>query len=121
MTETKDINPSESGVQPDGLPKKAFKPIPLLLDVSFTASQILLLATGVLIAAISALSGAGWLECVIRSAAAVLSLGLLLYLVNWMLSRNSLEAARLQLLREIATARAAEENLAVQSTIEKTA
>jgi len=124
--------PQPAQVQPypqeEGAPKKTMGPVPLLLDVSFTTAKILIILAGAIIGIVSVLSGATWLATAIRSGAAVLSMGLLLYLANFLLSRNALEAARMRLLAEMqsasanaeAAARAAAES-AGQSTIEKQA
>jgi hypothetical protein len=114
---------SETAEQNNPPQTKVAKPVPLLLEVSFTATRILLIVAGLLTGGISVLSGATWIASAVRAGSAVLSVGLLLFLANWVLSRDSLEAARVRLLKEIAIARAAQadELAAGMNTIEKQA
>jgi hypothetical protein len=112
--------PASSPAQEAQPPARDPRRVPLLLDVSYTATRILLLVAGSLTGAISVLSGATWLATALRAGSAVLSVGLLLFLANWLLSRDTLEAARAALLKEMEAAQTAE-RAAGLSTIEKQA
>ena len=87
-------------------PKVPAQRAPLLLETAITLSQIVLVITGLGILGISLLAGADITMAAMRSGAAVLVVGLVLWLANWQLARGSLEALSEQM-REAAEAPAA--------------
>jgi len=91
-------------------PKKNKKPaVPYLLELSITLWQLLVLAVGVLTAVLSWLNGVEVLMITLRSGAAMLSLGALAWLTNWMLNQQMLEA--LVRFQESKKEEAAQENM----------
>jgi hypothetical protein len=78
---------------------------PLLLETAITLSQLGLVITGASIFALSLQSGADFITSALRSGAAVLVVGLVLWLLNWWLARGSLAAIARQM-REAAEAQA---------------
>jgi|SRR5579859_4703521 len=70
---------------------------PLLLEMTITLSQLGLVIAGTSIFALSLQAGADLITSALRSGAAVLVVGLVLWLVNWLLARGSLEAVMRQM------------------------
>ena len=97
--------------------KKEPPRVPLLLDVSLSISQTAIIVLGCAVALVSLFAKADLVMIALRSGAAMLSVGLLMWLFNWFLSRNSLEIARQELLSEM---EAADEDRG-ESTVEKKA
>ncbi len=93
--------------------------VPTLLDMVFSTAQLLVVIVGVLIAGLSFFSGATVMMTTIRSGAAVLSLGLLMWLASWLVARGSLESARQQMPESVKAAEAGSER--GTSTVEKEA
>ncbi|MBI3762796.1 MAG: hypothetical protein HY260_13190 [Chloroflexi bacterium] len=69
----------------------------LLLETAHTLSQILVTTVGVGVALMSVLAGADLLMVIARAGGAVLAVGWLLWLANWLLQRGVSETARRQL------------------------
>lgn len=91
----------EAEERPEAAPGQAAgKPevrLPILLEMALTLSRLLILLAGVSAALLSLKAGAGLPMAIARGGAALLISGLLLWLVNWMLARRSLEAVIAQL------------------------
>jgi hypothetical protein len=81
-------------------PRKPPRPtrISPLQELTLCVGQALVIVTGIVIAGVSRFSGATWLDTLLRSGAAVLALGLLAWLVNWIIAAQELEAAHRALL-----------------------
>jgi uncharacterized membrane protein len=86
--------------------KAAAHRVPLLLETALTLSQLSLIVTGVSIFVMSMQAGADLTTSALRSGAALLVVGLVLWLANWLLARGSLEAVARQM-REAAEAQSA--------------
>ncbi|MCI0521612.1 MAG: hypothetical protein L0Z70_15315 [Chloroflexi bacterium] len=88
-------------------PKRSLKDarVPLMLDFALTVAKVVVLLAGVLTAVISALAGAVVPAILLRGAAAMLSLGALVWIVNYWLARDTLEIARQEALQTLEKAR----------------
>jgi hypothetical protein len=67
------------------------KALPALFDVSFSISKLVVLLMGALTSAISVISGATALAAAMRGCLAMLAVGITLWLINWIMVRESLE------------------------------
>jgi hypothetical protein len=72
--------------------------IPYYLDFSLSVSQMVVVLLGILTAGISFFSGASWLAAAGRGCAAVISLGLITWTINWLLARNGINAVHRELI-----------------------
>lgn len=88
-------------------------PQPILLEMAQTIWRILIILSGLATTVISYLSGCGVVTSAIRGGIAILTIGILAWLMNWFLIQHSLETVRTQLQK------ATEEDRA--STIDKAA
>jgi len=91
--------------------------LPLLVDFSLSLARALVVLMAALIAIVSLAAGAPLEVVLLRSGAAVLCLGWLLWLLNWLISRNAL-LVTLAEMREKTSKAQAEQPL---STTEKAA
>jgi hypothetical protein len=89
---------------------------PILLELTYTLFMLMVIGTGVSTALLSLLAGADTLMVVVRTGAAVLSVGFILWVVYWLMATSIIEARRQQVIEEAAKQRAAAEK--VQSTME---
>lgn len=115
----------EDELKPDSLTdeaksetQKASEQLPFMLDFTFSVSSIVVMVMGILTTIISVFSGASLMMATIRGGIAVISVGFLLWVINWTLSRDSLEITRQELLVAIEDASS---NKDVESTFEKEA
>lgn len=98
-------------------PENKPSPLPLLIDFTISLAKILVIIIGMVTALVSIASGATVFMATLRSAAAMLAIGLLLWLANWMVSRDSLRMAKEEMVKE---SQGTDEDNG-PSTIEKTA
>ena len=82
----KEVNSTISEIKAD-----VEKPLPTLLEVTFTISRMVVVITGVLTAGICYLYCADIFAAVLRGGAAVLALGFLAWLINWLIVHFALE------------------------------
>ena len=87
MTPGKSMTPSLIG-----LANRATR-LPLLIDICLTISQIVVLVVAVVTAVLSILAGVDALTVVLRTAAAMLCVGLPLYVLNYLFGRFYVKAA----------------------------
>jgi hypothetical protein len=106
---TSEEEPAPKVKSPEGLP--------FMLDFSFSVSKLVVILLGLVTLFVSLISGAVLWMATLRSAAAMLSVGFLLWLLNWLISRDSLEIVRQEILRNMEEAQVEE----VASTVEKVA
>jgi hypothetical protein len=99
-------------------PERQTVALPNLIDFSLSAAQLAVLLVGLATVLISIGSRASIWTVALRGGVAMVSLGLLLWLVNWMLSKGSLELARQELLEELEKQKAEQEDDGVDSTVE---
>ena len=66
--------------------------LPVLFDVSFSISKLIIILIGVVTSVISVASGATILHAAIRGGLAILSIGIILWLINWIMVKESLES-----------------------------
>ncbi len=71
---------------------RADKPVPVLFEVIFTISKVAVMCIGISTAAISLLSGNDFISSLIRSVAAMLIFGILLWFLTWLVVRGSFDA-----------------------------
>jgi hypothetical protein len=88
-----------------GRDKQHAATLPVLLNFSFSAAQLLVLFVGVVTTALSFLSGAPLWVVAVRGGAAMVSVGLVFWLVSWMIAKDTLEVAGQEALREMEAAR----------------
>ncbi len=74
--------------------------LPFLLSFTFSLAQLVVVLMGVSVAVLSMLSGATIWMSVLRASACMLSIGILLWLVNWFISRNALESLRQEIIKK---------------------
>ncbi len=77
---------------PENHPKSPAPRLPLLIEVSLSLAKALVFLVATLTGVVSLLAGATLQIAALRSGVAILGLGWLLWLLNWMISRNSLIA-----------------------------
>jgi hypothetical protein len=65
--------------------------LPVLWELVNTLGQITVTLIGVAVAVISYLSGATFIMCAIRAGVAMFGVGLILWLIYWMVARGSLD------------------------------
>lgn len=97
MSDEEKENKSEGSSELKG---KKPERLPFLLSFTFSLAQLVVILLGLSVAILSMLAGAALFMAVLRASAAMLSVGIVLYLVNWYLSRNSLEAIRQEIIRK---------------------
>ncbi len=65
--------------------------LPILWETVNTLSQLTITLTGLGVAVVSYLNGNNILTCALKGGAAMVSIGLILYVVYWMVARGSLD------------------------------
>jgi hypothetical protein len=75
--------------KPNG--KSSSNSLPVLFDVTFSISKLIVLFIGLLTAGISVASGATTVSAAMRGCLAMLAIGITLWLINWIMVRESLE------------------------------
>ncbi len=94
--------PSPENIQPHPRAKRrSAKQVPLLLDIFFSVSRLIVIIVGLLTVTISIFAGASLVWAVVRAGAAMLTVGLLLWLASWLVARGALESTRLELLQAL--------------------
>jgi len=71
---------------------KKQKPMPILLETAFTISRSLVILTGAGVAVLSLLAGNDIVVTALRSVAAILVTGFLLWVITWLLIRGSMNS-----------------------------
>ncbi len=90
--DTKNKKPSNpEGKKParEKAPKEAR--LPILWETVSTLSQLTITLTGLAVAVISYIHGSNLLMSAVRAGAAMLCLGIVLYVIYWMVARGSLD------------------------------
>lgn len=89
--------------QPTEKPKKVQEKInqPVLLELGQVIWRIIVLTSGIATTFISYSNGCSMVASVVRGSTAILILGILGWLMNWLLIQNSLEIARSQIQKAI--------------------
>jgi hypothetical protein len=72
--------------------KKQPEAVPFFLETTFTVSKAIVVITAGLVAVLSILSGCPAIWIVARTAAAILSVGFILWLINWFVAKGTLDA-----------------------------
>jgi hypothetical protein len=72
--------------------------IPYFLDFSLSVSQLVVVLLGMLTAGISFFAGASLFAAVGRGCVATISIGLVTWTINWMLSRNGIMGVNRELI-----------------------
>jgi len=96
--------------------KKAVKPkknnkkrgkgqIPVMQDVIFTISRLVVVMVGMATTGISLVAGADFWMSVMRGAGAMFSIGVLLWLICWQINHDTLEMTRVELMTALEEAR----------------
>jgi hypothetical protein len=71
-----------------------------MLEFTFSVSKLVVLFTVIVVAALSIFAGASLVDVLTRTGSAMLSVGLLAWLFNWLIARKSIETVRLELGQE---------------------
>jgi hypothetical protein len=71
--------------------------LPALFDVSFSISKLVVILIGVLTSVISVISGATPFAAALRGCLAMLAVGITLWLINWIMVRESLEGVLIKM------------------------
>ena len=75
--------------------------LPLLLDFTLSVAKVTVALIGALTAVLSTIAGASVVITVLRSGAAMLAVGLMFWLVNWIIAHNFLEITQKELAHEL--------------------
>ena len=97
---TKPEEEKKPGPAPEEAPKTVVR-VPLLIDFTLSVAKMIVILVGILTAVISLIAGATLTVAALRSAAAIFSVGLAFWMVNWWIANYSLEAVRLELKEEL--------------------
>lgn len=65
--------------------------LPVLWETVNTLSQLTITFTGLAVAVVSFFNGNNILMCAVRAGAAMLSIGIVLYIIYWMIARGSMD------------------------------
>lgn len=68
--------------------------LPLFLDFTLSISQIVVVVMGGLTTGLSLYAGASLIVAVARGCVAILSIGIIGWLINWLFSHNGIQATR---------------------------
>ncbi|NMC12028.1 MAG: hypothetical protein GYA34_04000 [Chloroflexi bacterium] len=90
--------------------------LPVLFDVSFSISKLIIILIGVLTSVISVISGATVFSAAIRASLAMLAIGITLWLINWIMVKESLAGVLIKVNKLKAKT---SENGSEASTVEK--
>lgn len=106
MSEERNQNqPAMQGGHPN--PSKEVRPaLPLLIEFSLSLTKTLVVLIAALVAAVSLVAGASIQVAALRSGLALLCLGWLLWLLNWVIARGSLEAVMAEMREKLNEAQA---------------
>jgi hypothetical protein len=93
MADKKKAEPAKKEKAPEQKPTKAQKNVrlPILWEVVNTFSRLTVTLLGLATAVISYLNGSNLIVSVLRAGAAMLSVGLVLWFIYWMVARGSLD------------------------------
>ena len=99
----KEHEKKQSTEKPKEKPKKVQEKIhqPVLLELGQVIWQIIILTSGIATTVISYSSGCSIVASVIRGGIAILILGILGWLMNWLMIQNSLEIVQSQIQKAI--------------------
>ena len=94
-----DNAPEKKVPEPPPAPKPAggARRAPVLVEILNGLSRLAVTVVGAGTALAAILAGTDWLGVAVRAGAAVLLIGIVLWLLNWFVARGALEAARQQL------------------------
>jgi hypothetical protein len=99
--------------------------VPLLIDLSLLISRLVVVTVAALVITVSLLSGATIRDAAARGAVALAGIGLLAFILNWLLARSALDAAVIDLREEYerlhAEAQARAKAVKAESTVELSA
>ena len=90
-----DITSEEKAGAPQK-PRDKTSPIPFLLETSLSFSQIAVISVGVIATVLAILVGSTWTTAVLRGGAASLSIGLLVWTINWIVARGMIQGTLVQ-------------------------
>ena len=103
-------------------PKHGLEPYAALLDISFSLSKLIVIIIGLFTAGVSVVSGATLIAASLRGALAILALGIIFWLINWILSTGSMNATVKDIMAKIEkTKQAQNEEDVTASTVIKSA
>lgn len=93
MADKKNPEPAKKEKAPEQKPAKAQKNVrlPILWEVVNTFSQLIVTLLGLATAVISYLNGTNLFMSVVRAGAAMLAVGLVLWVIYWMIARGTLD------------------------------
>ncbi len=70
------------------------QPIPFLLEFTLSISRVIVVLVAMVVAGLSWLRGADYLNIGLRSGTSLLAVGVILWAVNWAVSNNLIEVTR---------------------------
>ncbi len=79
--------------------------IPVMQEVIFTISRLVVVMVGMATTGISLVAGADFWMAVMRGAGAMFSIGVLLWLICWQINHDTLEMTRVELMTALEEAR----------------
>ena len=79
--------------------------IPVMQEVIFTISRLVVVMVGMATTGISLVAGADFWMSVMRGAGAMFSIGVLLWLICWQINHDTLEMTRVELMTALEEAR----------------
>ena len=68
--------------------------LPVLVEVVFTLSKLTVVLVGIIVMVATFASGSPWYAAMFKGAVTVLSLGILVYVISWMITKGVIESAR---------------------------
>jgi len=92
-------NPQNNDAAGQNTHTKSARPIPIMLDFTLTIAKVIVILVGLATFTLSLLAGCSLQIVALRTGTAMFSIGLLLWLSNWLLSRNALEALRAEIIK----------------------
>lgn len=95
----------KKAVKPQKNKKRGKGQVPVMQEVLFTISRLVVIVVGLATTGISVMSGADFWMSVMRGAGAMFSIGILLWLVCWQINHDTLEMTRVELMNALEEAR----------------
>jgi hypothetical protein len=88
---------------PEKAKKASGQSVPFFLETTFAVSQAIVAMTGILVVVSSILAGVSAIWVLVRTAAAILVVGMILWFLNWLIAKGTFDA-------EVARLKEEEEN-----------
>lgn len=111
LKDSQKATPKQKGEGKKGKKKKTY-PVPAMLETIFTFSKAAIIMIAVIVASLSILSGCSAIWVAARTSIAIISLGLVLWGIDWIIARSVIESEIEKAKKEL------EEQQKTESTLE---